>query len=65
MTRGSIRALGAAALAALMAAGCGGSSPTTPAPEAPTAIVNLDSANFDALVLASPRPSVVEFHNPT
>jgi hypothetical protein len=54
------------AVAALLAAGCGGAaSPTTVAPDEPTQIVALDSGNFDAMVLASPRPCLVEFHNPT
>ena len=57
--------------AALLAGGCGGgSSPTataTPAPgrSDPTKLVVLDSGNFDALVLATPRPSLVKFQSPT
>ncbi len=62
----------AAALAAalLLLAGCGGgsspASPTSPAASTPPPeLVQLDSGNFDALVLAGPRPSLVEFHSPT
>ena len=58
-----------AAAVALLAGGCGGggSSPTTPTPTpaTPTSVVVLDSGNFDGLVLAAPRPSVVEFLLPT
>lgn len=60
-----------AAAVALLAGGCGGggSSPTAPtpapAPAAPSKVVALDSGNFEGLVLAGPRPSVVEFHLPT
>ena len=55
---------------AALLAGCGGSrsSPTTPAPTpTPTssAIVVLDSSNFDAVVLGAAKPVVVEFHSPT
>jgi hypothetical protein len=56
--------------AALLAGGCGGgSSPSTPTP-APTptpssAVVVLDSGNFDSLVRAGSKPSLVEFHSPT
>jgi hypothetical protein len=56
---------------ALLAAGCGGggTSPTTPAtPSAggdPAKLVVLDSGNFDSLVLAAPRPSLVKFQSPT
>ena len=68
--------VGAALLAvAFLAAGCGGGgvpSPTSPSPTSPSPspgdsskLVVLDSSNFDALVLASPRPSLVEFHLPT
>jgi hypothetical protein len=62
-----------AAAVALLAGACGGggSSPTTPSP-APTPtpaaaskVVVLDSGNFESLVLAATRPSVVEFHSPT
>ncbi len=60
------------AVAALMAVGCGGggtSSPTSPATPPPGAdsskLVILDSSNFDALVVGTPRPSLVEFHSPT
>ena len=54
------------AAVALAAAACGGGSesPTRPTPDNP-AIVTLDSSNFDAVVLGSPRPCLVEFHNPT
>lgn len=62
--RWTARAIGAA-VAALQAAGCGGGSPTAIAAVGPTRIVALDSGNFDALVLRSARPSLVEFHNPT
>jgi hypothetical protein len=34
-------------------------------PTVPTKVVVLDSGNFDALVLTSGRPSVVEFLSPT
>jgi hypothetical protein len=65
------RVLAVAGLVAL--AGCGGgSSPTTPTPTpaptptpVPSAIVALDSTNFDALVLGATRPVLVEFHLPT
>lgn len=62
------------AVAALLAVGCGGggSSPTATAtpPSSgggdPSAkLVVLDSGNFDALVLAVVRPSLVEFQSPT
>jgi ABC-type glycerol-3-phosphate transport system substrate-binding protein len=67
-----VRRTAAALVAALVAVGCGGSgtSPaaTTPSSpgggDAPKPIV-LDSGNFDALVLAAPRPSVVKFQSPT
>jgi hypothetical protein len=59
--------------AALLAVGCGGggSSPTATATPPASAggdaakVVVLDSGNFDALVLATPRSSLVEFHSPT
>jgi hypothetical protein len=59
--------LGAAAIAALLASGCGGgaASPTGATPEGPTSVVALDAGNFEALVIGSTRPSLVEFHNPT
>ncbi len=54
---------------ALLVGGCGGggSSPSapTPTPTPSSAVVVLDSSNFDALVLAAPKPSAVEFHSPT
>jgi hypothetical protein len=62
------------AVAGLMAAACGGgggsSSPTTPpasvpSTSAPSKLVVLDSGNFDSLVLAAPRPSLVKFQSPT
>ena len=60
----------AAIVVALELAGCGGAAttPTTtvaPAAGDPAQLVQLDAANFDALVLASSRPGVVEFHSPT
>ena len=62
----------AAAFAAslLGATGCGSSSspssPTAPSVSAPPQeLVQLDVGNFDALVLASPTPVLVEFHSPT
>ena len=63
-----------AAAAALSAAACGGSSstaPTAPASQPPPAYgptlapVVLDVGNFDALVLSSPSPCLVEFQRPT
>jgi hypothetical protein len=57
--------------AGLLAAACGGgggsSSPTTPAASVGSAskLVVLDSGNFDSLVLAAPRPSLVKFQSPT
>ncbi len=61
-----------AVLAVLVSARCGrGGSPASPSP-APTptppggaAPVVLDGSNFDALVLASTRPCLVEFQLPT
>ena len=58
------------AVAALLAAGCGGgrtSSPTSPATPSgdSSKLVVLDSGNFDTLVLAAPRPSLVKFQSPT
>jgi hypothetical protein len=65
------KALAVAGLAVLAGA-CGGSSssPTTPVPtpaptSLPSAIVVLDSGNFDALVLGATKPVLVEFHLPT
>lgn len=69
------RAWAAAALAAALLAplGCGGSGPAAPTGSgaspasgsvAPAAL-QLDAGNFDTLVLASPRPTLVEFHSPT
>ena len=59
----------AAALVASLLAGCGGggSSPTAPSAPAGDAskVVLLDSGNFEAVVLAAPRPSLVEFQSPT
>ena len=55
----------------LLAAACGGgggsSSPTTPAASGggSSKLVVLDSGNFDSLVLAAPRPSLVKFQSPT
>ena len=59
-----------ALVAALLAAACGGggtSSPTTPSTPVSSSskLVALDSGNFDTLVLAAPRPSLVKFQSPT
>jgi thioredoxin 1 len=60
-----------AAVAVLVAAtGCGGGGgptggSTTPTPGGATAVVVLDAASFESRVLASPRPSLVEFWSPT
>jgi ABC-type glycerol-3-phosphate transport system substrate-binding protein len=59
-----------ALVAGLLAVGCGGggaSSPTTNPPGASGSapLVVLASDDFDALVLAAPRPCLVEFHSPT
>lgn len=56
-------------MAGLLAA-CGGSGGGSPAaPSTPTGgasrVVVLDQGNFDASVLAAPRPSLVEFLSPT
>jgi hypothetical protein len=59
------------AVAGLLAAACGGgggsSSPTAPPASGGSAskLVVLDSGNFDSLVLATPRPSLVKFQSPT
>ncbi len=65
------RVLVVAGLVVLASCG-GGSSPTTPTPTPaptptpiPSAIVVLDSTNFDALVLGAAKPVLVEFHLPT
>ena len=65
-----MKRLGVAVLAAFAAACGGGSSPTSvPADDTSTgdasAIVQLHASNFDALVLSSTRPCLVEFHLPT
>jgi ABC-type glycerol-3-phosphate transport system substrate-binding protein len=67
-----VRRTAVALVAALLAAGCGGggSSPasTTPPPSGggdPAKLVVLDAGNFDALVLATSRPSCVKFQSPT
>jgi hypothetical protein len=60
-------------LGALLAAACGGggssptatATPTTSAGSQPSKLVVLDSGNFDSLVLAAPRPSLVKFQSPT
>ena len=60
--------LAVAGVALLAGCGGGGSSPATPDPTPtpiPSAIVVLDSGNFDAVVLGPSKPSVVEFHSPT
>lgn len=69
---GSVRRVAAALVAVLLAAGCGGggSSPVATTPPSsgggdPAKLVVLDSGTFDALVLATPRPSVVKFQSPT
>ena len=65
MRRTSLAALLLAGL--LTSCGGGGSSPTTPSAPAAEAsrVVVLDSGNFDTLVVAQPRPSLVEFQSPT
>jgi len=60
----------AAILAAAVALACGGGGATTPSPSPtpsgdPAKLVVLDSASFDALVLAPARPSLVKFQSPT
>jgi hypothetical protein len=64
------RKTAAALLAGLVAAACGGggaSSPTMPTSNGGeiTKLLVLDAGNFDALVLAAPRTSLVEFQSPT
>jgi hypothetical protein len=68
--RRTVLAVGALCLLA----GCGGggspSTPTAAATPSPTptvssAVVVLDSSNFDALVLGATKPVLVEFHSPT
>jgi len=58
-----------AAVAVLVAAaGCGGGGGPTGGSNTPTpatAVVLLDAASFESRVLASPRPSLVEFWSPT
>jgi len=66
----SVWARWAGVVAALALAGCGAAATTptpivTPAAGDPAPLVQLDATNFDALVLASTRPGVVEFHSPT
>lgn len=59
--------------AAVTAAACGGgssapSAASTPSPSStgdPSKVAQLDASNFDGAVLASARPSLVEFHSPT
>jgi hypothetical protein len=60
------------AVAALLGVRCGGGASSTTTPATPTAggdssskLVVLDSGNFDTLVLAATRPSLVEFLAPT
>ncbi len=67
----SRRVLAVAGLA-LLAGACGGgsSSPTAPTPTPsptpiPSAVVVLDSGNFDARVLGATKPALVEFQLPT
>jgi hypothetical protein len=64
------RTTAVALVVGLLAVGCGGggtSSPTaTPSGGGGAKkLVVLDSGNFDALVLATPRPSLVKFQSPT
>jgi hypothetical protein len=60
-----------ALVAGLLAAGCGGggSSPAAAPPPASggdaAKLVVLDSGNFEALVMAVARPSLVKFQSPT
>jgi thioredoxin 1 len=59
-----------ALLATLLVAACGGggarpTSSTPPAPGPASRVVILGAANFEALVLGSARPALVEFHLPT
>ena len=67
-----VRRTAAWLVAALLAAGCGGggsspvaATPSSPGGGDPSRLVVLDSGTFDALVLATPRPSVVKFQSPT
>jgi ABC-type glycerol-3-phosphate transport system substrate-binding protein len=67
-----VRRTAAALVAALLATGCGGggSSPASSTPPSsgggdPVKLVVLDAGNFDGLVLAAPRPSLVKFQSPT
>lgn len=66
MTR---RVAGVLVVGLLAGCGGGGSSPTAPTPPTPSGspskVVVLGSTNFDAQVLATPRPSLVEFLSPT
>lgn len=63
----------AMAVAALTMAACGGGSGSPSAPPAAVPVpagdagkvVQLDAGSFGPLVLASARPSLVEFHSPT
>lgn len=65
------RAAMAAAALAMGACGGGSGSPSAPPAAAPVPagdaakVVQLDAGSFDPLVLASARPSLVEFHSPT
>jgi hypothetical protein len=67
-----VRRMALVLLAGLLAAGCGGggSSPVAATPPSsgggdPAQLVVLDSGNFEALVLAVSRPSLVKFQSPT
>jgi ABC-type glycerol-3-phosphate transport system substrate-binding protein len=55
--------------AAIVSAGCGGGaaapSAVASASADPARLVVLDASNFDALVLASGQPCLVEFQLPT
>jgi thioredoxin 1 len=70
MVGGRSVAVGLAALVGLTGCGGGGGGPTRAStPQAPggasSAVVALDAATFESRVLASPRPSLVEFWSPT